>query len=96
MPKKSIDTFKGKAYFLKTCTENKYGNWDQHWSMSAGEFVIHEGKKHHVYIAGKKPKGGRKNMRNHCCPSVKRPKRNFYLKRYPHSYKKYRCRRPRK
>jgi len=44
----------------------------------------------------KKKKGGRKNMRQHCCPSVKRPKRNFYLKRYPHSYKKYRCRRPRK
>jgi len=49
MPKPYIDTIRGRAYFLKTCTENKYGNWDDHWATIRGEFVIHEGKKHHVY-----------------------------------------------
>ena len=49
MPKPYIDTIRGKAYFVKTCVEDKYGRWDDHWSTMAGEFVIHEGKKHHVY-----------------------------------------------
>jgi len=29
-------------------------------------------------------------------PSVKRPKRNYYLKKFPHSRKKYRCRKPKR
>jgi len=49
MPKPYIDTIRGKAYFVKTCVENKSGKWDDHWSTNAGEYVIHEGKKHHVY-----------------------------------------------
>jgi len=54
LPKPYIDTFMGKAYYHKTCIENKYGNWDDHWYTGAGEFVIHEGKKHHVYIVKRK------------------------------------------
>jgi len=53
MSKKYIDTARGRAYFLKTITEDKYGRWDDHWSTLAGEFVIHEGKKHHVYVIQK-------------------------------------------
>ena len=53
-PKEYIDTIRGKAYFIKTITEDKNGNWDDHWSTIAGEFVIHEGKKHHVYKVGYK------------------------------------------
>lgn len=48
-PKPHIDTIRGRAYFIKTITEDKHGNWDDHWSTIAGEFVIHEGKYHHVY-----------------------------------------------
>ena len=48
-PKPYIDTFKGKAKFVKTEIEDKYGRWDDHWKTTSGEFVIHEGKKHHVY-----------------------------------------------
>jgi len=55
MPKPYIDTIKGKAYFLKTIKE-KNGRWDDHWSTIAGEFVIHRGDEHDVYIVGKKPK----------------------------------------
>ena len=58
-----IDTIRGKAYFVKTCTEDKYGNWDDHWSTIAGEFVIHEGKKHHVYIVGFKQEYNRDKIR---------------------------------
>jgi len=50
MHEEYIDTIAGRAYFYKTITEDKYGNWDDHWSSLAGEFVIHEGNKHHVYI----------------------------------------------
>jgi len=49
MVKPYIDTIRGKAYFIKTITEDKYGDWDDHWATIRGEFVIHEGKKHHVY-----------------------------------------------
>jgi len=55
-PREYIDTIRGRAYFVKTCTEDKYGNWDDHWSTIAGEFVIHEGKNHHVYKIGYKQK----------------------------------------
>jgi len=44
-----INTFKGRAYYSHTEVETKHGNWNDRWLMSAGEFVIHEGKKHHVY-----------------------------------------------
>ena len=70
MPKPYIDTFRGKAYFVKTITEDKYGNWDDHWETIRGEFVIHEGNKHHVYKIGydkgyeemKLPKFSKKNI----------------------------------
>jgi len=44
-----ISTARGKAFYSHTEIENEYGGWDQHWATIAGEFVIHEGKKHHVY-----------------------------------------------
>ena len=55
MPKPYIDTVQGRAYYVKTCVEHKYGRWDDHWSTIAGEYVIHEGKKHHVYSIWKRP-----------------------------------------
>ncbi len=53
-----IDTIRGRAYFYKTITENKYGNWDDHWETVAGYFVIHENNKHHVYKIGYKKETG--------------------------------------
>lgn len=67
MKKPYIDTIRGRAYFVKTFTEDKHGNWDDHWSTIAGEFVIHEGKKHHVYKIGRKyycPNCGRHVFKN--------------------------------
>jgi len=56
MTKPYIDTIRGRAYFVKTCTEDKRGGWDDHWSTMAGEFVIHEDKKHYVYSLDRKYK----------------------------------------
>jgi hypothetical protein len=49
-PRPYIHTFMGKAYYSHTETENKYGSWNDRWQTIHGEFVIHEGNKHHVYL----------------------------------------------
>jgi len=51
--KPTINTFDGKAYYIGTEVENKYGKWDDHWYSGAGEFVTHHGKLHHVYVTNK-------------------------------------------
>jgi len=47
--RKSIQTMDGPAYFIKTEVEDKYGCWNDNYTISSGYYVIHDGKKHHVY-----------------------------------------------
>ena len=57
---KYINTVQGRAYYLYTEVENKYGKWnDNHWTRN-GEYVIHRGKRHHVYSIHAKPKPKRR------------------------------------
>lgn len=49
MPKKTIRVAGGIADFSHTEIENEAGRWDDHWQTKHGEYVIHKGKKHHVY-----------------------------------------------
>ena len=44
-----IHTIQGKASYSHTEVEDKYGNWNDSWATIRGEYVIHEGKNHHVY-----------------------------------------------
>jgi hypothetical protein len=44
-----IDTVAGKALFIKTEIEDKYGRWNDDYWTREGYYVIHRGKKHHVY-----------------------------------------------
>jgi hypothetical protein len=44
-----INTVAGKAYFVKTETEDKHGKWNDDYSTRDGYWVLHSGKKHHVY-----------------------------------------------
>jgi len=45
-----IRTAMGIAFYSHTETEDEYGNWNDRWQTIRGEFVIHDGKKHHVYL----------------------------------------------
>lgn len=49
MHKKTINTGAGIAEFVKTEKEDKYGRWNDNYWIRDGYWVIHEGKKHHVY-----------------------------------------------
>lgn len=49
MTRKTIDTVQGTAYFVKTEKEDKSGRWNDDYETRHGYYVIHEGKKHHVY-----------------------------------------------
>ena len=49
--KKTINTMFGKAKYIGTEIEDKYGRWDDSYLMKEGYFVIHKGKHHHVYYA---------------------------------------------
>jgi len=49
MVKKFIRTAQGKAKFVKTEKEDKYGRWNDNYAVRDGFFVIHNGNKHHVY-----------------------------------------------
>jgi len=49
MIKPYIETASGRAYYLKTEVENAYGRWNDSYYTGAGEYVLHEGKNHHVY-----------------------------------------------
>jgi len=45
----TIDTVAGVATYVKTEVEDRYGRWnDDYWTRD-GYYVIHEGKRHHVY-----------------------------------------------
>jgi hypothetical protein len=48
-PPESIDTVAGKAFFIKTATEDKYGRWDDDYWTKDGYWVIHRGKQHDIY-----------------------------------------------
>lgn len=54
--RKYINTAQGRAYYLYTEVENKYGKWNDNHYARDGEYVIHEGKRHHVYSIHAKPK----------------------------------------
>lgn len=45
----TINTVAGVATYVKTETEDKYGRWnDDYWTRD-GYYVIHDGKRHHIY-----------------------------------------------
>ena len=45
-----INTAWGEASYHHTEVEDHNENWNDNWYMSRGEFVIHEGSHHHVFI----------------------------------------------
>jgi len=47
--KSEISTVQGRAGFVKTEVEDEQGNWNDSYYTHAGYYVIHEGKRHHVY-----------------------------------------------
>ena len=47
--KKSINTASGKAKYIGTETEDKYGRWNDRYSTRDGFWVIHDGDHHHIY-----------------------------------------------
>ena len=44
-----IDTIAGKALFIRTEKEDKFGRWNDRYYTKEGYWVIHRGKKHDVY-----------------------------------------------
>lgn len=47
----TIGTARGIADYSHSEIEDENGKWDDHWEMSHGEYVIHEGpESHHVYL----------------------------------------------
>lgn len=44
-----INTVLGRAKYVKTEIEDEYGNWNDRYSTNRGIFVIHKGRKHHIY-----------------------------------------------
>ena len=53
MPKKYIHAYGKKMKYVKTYTEDKYGNWnnsDAQLHCDWGGAVIHAGKKHYLYM----------------------------------------------
>ena len=46
----TIGTVQGIADYSHTEIEDKNENWDDHWLTSNGEYVIHEGTHHHIYL----------------------------------------------
>lgn len=61
---KTIDTAWGQAVYHHTEVEEN-GKWDDHWLMKNGEFVIHNGDEHDVYLLIKETCGG--------CGNIKKP-----------------------
>jgi hypothetical protein len=47
--KKSIRTVRGLASYVGTEVEDKFGRWNQDYFTRDGFWLIHEGKKHHIY-----------------------------------------------
>ena len=46
----SMNTISGEAFYSHTEVEDGNGNWNDVWCTINGEYVRHEGNKHHVYI----------------------------------------------
>ena len=49
MVENTINTCQGIAQFIRTEVEDKDGKWNDNYYTRDGYYVIHEGKKHHVY-----------------------------------------------
>lgn len=67
---KTINTAMGEAVYSHTEVEDSQERWDDHWKFSAGEFVIHNGEEHDVFLLIKQTCGycGQvKNPINLCC-----------------------------
>ena len=45
-----ILTAQGEADYSHTEEENEQGRWNDNWETTHGEYVIHQGRKHHIYI----------------------------------------------
>ena len=46
----SIETAQGIADYSHTEVEDNDKNWDDHWLVSNGEYVIHDENQHHIYL----------------------------------------------
>lgn len=46
----TINTAWGEALYHHTEVEDATERWNDNWYISSGEFVIHEGINHHVFI----------------------------------------------
>jgi len=44
-----IDTVAGQCEYLLTEIEDQNGRWADHYSTTAGYYVIHSGSDHHIY-----------------------------------------------
>lgn len=46
----SMSTISGEAFYSHTEVEDDNENWNDVWCTINGEYVRHEGNKHHIYI----------------------------------------------
>ena len=46
----TINTSQGIAAYSHSEIEDKDERWDDHWLIANGEYVIHDGAHHHVYL----------------------------------------------
>lgn len=53
-PSEFIGTVRGQAKYVKTEIEDEYGRWNQSYAIRDGYWVIHEGRRHHIYKEVKK------------------------------------------
>jgi hypothetical protein len=51
--KETIGTIKGVGKYIGTEIEDDRGKWNDNFSVRDGFYVIHVGKKHHIYKLGK-------------------------------------------
>jgi hypothetical protein len=47
--KQSIGTADGLKRYFGTEVEDKFGDWDDHYAIRDGFWVVHVGKYHHIY-----------------------------------------------
>jgi hypothetical protein len=52
-PTAVIQVAGGNAYFVKTEVEDAKGKWNDNYYVKDGYYVIHQGKRHHVYKLSK-------------------------------------------
>ena len=46
----TISTISGEALYSHTEVEDSSERWNDNWETRRGEYVIHSGNMHHVYI----------------------------------------------